>query len=63
MIGEEVLVQMKNQAGKLPDVGVACVGGGSNSIGLFNPLAEHKSIKLVGVEAGVRARSSFGARC
>jgi tryptophan synthase len=37
--------------GKLPEVVVACVGGGSNSIGMFHPFVEDKEVKLVGVEA------------
>ncbi|HVR31347.1 MAG TPA: tryptophan synthase subunit beta [Acidimicrobiia bacterium] len=48
VIGEEVLAQME---GDLPDVAVACVGGGSNAMGLFHPLAG-LGIELVGVEAG-----------
>ena len=41
-----------NQTGSLPDVAVACVGGGSNAIGLFHPLLADSSIELLGVEAG-----------
>jgi tryptophan synthase beta chain len=44
-----------DQTGKLPDVVVACVGGGSNSAGIFHPLIEDNSVELVGVEAGGRA--------
>ncbi len=40
------------QAGRLPDVIVACVGGGSNAIGLFHPFIGDKDVKIVGVEAG-----------
>ncbi len=40
------------QAGKLPDALVACVGGGSNAIGLFHPFLEDKSVAMYGVEAG-----------
>ena len=51
-IGREARAQMLEQAGGLPDVAVACVGGGSNAIGLFHPFVEDKSVRLVGVEAG-----------
>ncbi len=51
VIGEEARQQMIDQAGALPDVAFACVGGGSNSIGLFYPLLAD-DIELIGVEAG-----------
>ena len=51
VIGEEARQQMIDQAGGLPDVAFACVGGGSNSIGLFYPLLAD-DIELIGVEAG-----------
>lgn len=51
VIGEEARQQMLDQAGGLPDVAFACVGGGSNAIGLFYPLLGD-DIKLIGVEAG-----------
>ena len=51
VIGREARAQMLEQAGKLPDVAVACVGGGSNAIGLFYPLLDDP-IRLIGVEAG-----------
>ncbi|HEX8154461.1 MAG TPA: tryptophan synthase subunit beta [Thermoanaerobaculia bacterium] len=54
IIGREALAQLKKRTGKLPDVGVACVGGGSNAIGLFYEMLKHASIRLVGVEAGGR---------
>ena len=50
VIGREARAQMLAQAGKLPDVAVACVGGGSNAIGLFHPFLDD-SVRLVGVEA------------
>jgi tryptophan synthase beta subunit len=50
VIGKEARAQMLEQAGKLPDVAIACVGGGSNAIGLFHPLIDDP-IRLVGVEA------------
>jgi tryptophan synthase beta chain len=52
VIGTEARAQMLELAGALPDVAVACVGGGSNSIGLFHPLLGDTSIQLLGVEAG-----------
>jgi tryptophan synthase beta chain len=52
VIGQEAREQMVAQAGGLPDVAFACVGGGSNAIGLFYPLLGDREIELVGVEAG-----------
>ena len=51
VIGREARAQMLEQAGRLPDVAVACVGGGSNAIGLFHALRDDP-VRLVGVEAG-----------
>ncbi len=50
VIGTEARAQMLEQAGKLPDIAVACVGGGSNAIGLFHPFLDDQ-VRLVGVEA------------
>lgn len=52
VIGREARQQSLAQAGKLPDALVACVGGGSNAIGLFHPFLEDKSVAMYGVEAG-----------
>ncbi len=52
IVGKEVLIQSKNQIGKMPDLLVACVGGGSNAMGLFYPFIDISSTDLVGVEAG-----------
>ena len=52
VIGEEARRQALEAEGRLPDYAVACVGGGSNSIGLFHPMIGDESVKLVGVEAG-----------
>jgi tryptophan synthase beta chain len=52
IIGEECLWQMPELAGRQPDVIVACVGGGSNAIGIFYPYLQHESVRLIGVEAG-----------
>jgi len=54
VIGREALAQLRKRINALPDVAVACVGGGSNSIGLFHEMLKHPSIRLVGVEAGGR---------
>ena len=51
VIGQEARSQTLEQVGQLPDYVVACVGGGSNSIGMFYPFYEDSSVKLVGVEA------------
>src|SRR5271154_4550433 len=55
VIGEEARAQILAEAGRLPDCLVACVGGGSNSIGLFYDFISDTSVKMVGVEAGGRA--------
>jgi len=54
VIGKEARAQSLAQIGRLPEVVVACVGGGSNAAGMFYPLVDDKSIELVGVEAGGR---------
>lgn len=51
IIGREAKAQMFEQTGALPDALVACVGGGSNAIGLFHPFIEDKDVKMIGVEA------------
>ncbi len=51
VIGKEAKEQFDNQVGGLPDALVACVGGGSNAIGLFHPFIEDSSVKIIGVEA------------
>jgi tryptophan synthase beta subunit len=57
IIGREARQQMQERTGRLPDYVVACVGGGSNAIGIFHPFLEDSSVKLVGVEAGGRGSS------
>ncbi len=52
VIGWEAKEQVLEAVGRLPDYAVACVGGGSNSIGLFHPFIDDASVRLVGVEAG-----------
>jgi len=54
VIGNEARLQILEQEGRLPDVIVAAVGGGSNAIGLFHPFLDDASVKIVGVEAGGR---------
>ncbi len=52
VIGIEARAQMQKRAGALPDVAVACVGGGSNAIGLFHPFLGDADVALLGLEAG-----------
>jgi tryptophan synthase beta chain len=52
VIGQEARAQILEQAGQLPDTLIACVGGGSNSIGLFHPFLGDSAIRMIGVEAG-----------
>ena len=52
VIGREARAQILEQAGRLPDVVVACVGGGSNAIGIFDASLDDKAVRLIGVEAG-----------
>jgi len=54
VIGRESRAQFQETTGQLPDIAIACVGGGSNSIGLFHPFAGDAQVKLMGVEAGGR---------
>jgi len=51
VIGDECLVQMPEMAGRQPDAVIACVGGGSNAIGIFYPYIPHDKTRLIGVEA------------
>lgn len=52
VIGDECLTQMPDMIGRQPDAIIACVGGGSNAIGIFHPYIEHENVRLIGVEAG-----------
>ena len=52
IMGREARRQSLEQTGRLPDAVVACVGGGSNAIGMFHPFLEDKEVRLIGVEAG-----------
>ena len=51
VIGREAKAQMMEREGRLPDAVMACIGGGSNAIGLFHPFIEDESVRLIGVEA------------
>ncbi|ABM95113.1 MULTISPECIES: tryptophan synthase subunit beta [Methylibium] len=51
VIGEECLRQMPEMAGRQPDAVIACVGGGSNAMGIFYPYIRHEGVRLIGVEA------------
>ena len=52
VIGKEARAQARRAIGRLPDVVIACVGGGSNAIGLFHPFIGDKKVRIIGVEAG-----------
>ncbi|MCA0902338.1 tryptophan synthase subunit beta [Qipengyuania aquimaris] len=51
IIGKEARAQMLDRIGRLPDLAVACIGGGSNALGLFHPFLDDREVKLLGVEA------------
>jgi tryptophan synthase beta chain len=54
VIGEEAKRQMRAAEGRLPDAAVACIGGGSNAMGLFHPFLDDREVRLIGVEAAGR---------
>jgi tryptophan synthase beta chain len=58
VIGEEAKAQLHAAEGRLPDVAVACIGGGSNAMGLFHPFLDDPSVRLIGVEAAGRGLDS-----
>ncbi len=58
IIGTEARIQMMERTGKLPERVYACVGGGSNAMGIFSGFLEDESVELIGVEAGGRGRGS-----
>ena len=62
VIGVEVRAQCLEQEGRLPDLLVACVGGGSNAMGLFHPFVEDEEVDMVGVEAGGHGLATRPAR-
>ncbi len=63
VIGEEVRTQMQEAEGRLPDTLVACIGGGSNAMGLFHTFLDDKSIAIYGVEAGGRGLGNPDDHC
>jgi tryptophan synthase beta chain len=58
VIGDECLVQMPRQIGRQPDAVIACVGGGSNAMGIFYPYIAHEDVQLIGVEAAGQGLAS-----
>jgi len=58
IIGNEIKMQLKSREKRLPDVVIACVGGGSNAIGAFHEFLRHKNVTLIGVEAGGRGKGA-----
>jgi len=58
VIGKETIEQSRKQLGRLPDLVVACVGGGSNAAGMFYPFVDHAEVNLLGVEAGGRSSTA-----
>jgi tryptophan synthase beta chain len=52
IIGREVREQVQRAEGRLPDTLVACIGGGSNAMGLFHPFLDDETVRMIGVEAG-----------
>jgi tryptophan synthase beta chain len=52
VVGRECLTQVPEMIGRHPDAVLACVGGGSNAMGIFHPYIPHKSVRLIGCEAG-----------
>jgi cysteine synthase len=58
VIGEECLSQMPEMTGRQPDAVVACVGGGSNAMGIFYPYIPHENVRLIGVEAAGQGLST-----
>lgn len=63
IVGREVRQQIMEQANKLPDYLIACVGGGSNAIGLFYDFLDDKDVKLIGVEAGGTGITETDTKC
>jgi len=58
VIGREAREQMREATGRLPDLLIACVGGGSNALGLFYPFLDDESVRMLGVEAGGKGLDS-----
>ena len=62
VIGVEARRQILERAGRLPDAAIACVGGGSNAIGLFHAFLQDASVRLIGCEAAGDGCSPGGTR-
>ncbi len=62
IVGREARAQMLELAGGLPDAVIACVGGGSNSIGMFHPFIADRSVRIIGYEAGGTGNASVRMR-
>ena len=60
VIGTETRAQILEAEGRLPDVCIACVGGGSNAIGMFHPFVQDSGVRLIGVEPGGRGSGKLG---
>ena len=63
IIGNEAKQQMQEAEGRLPDSVVACIGGGSNAMGLFYPFLDDKSVRIIGVEAGGKGENDKMEHC
>ena len=63
VIGKEARGQMMEREGRLPDTLVACIGGGSNAMGLFHPFLDDRGIRIIGVEAGGKGVNSAMKHC
>lgn len=63
VIGEETKRQILKKEGRLPDYLIACVGGGSNSLGFFHPFFKNKKVKFIGVEGGGDERGHSASLC
>jgi tryptophan synthase beta chain len=63
VIGSEVREQMQEAEGRLPDTLVACIGGGSNAIGLFHPFLDDKGVAIYGVEAAGHGLEVYNGHC
>lgn len=63
IIGKETKEQIMEQEGRLPDSLIACIGGGSNAMGLFYPFLDDKSVRIIGVEAGGKGVNAKMEHC
>ncbi|MCY3878013.1 MAG: tryptophan synthase subunit beta [Rhodobacteraceae bacterium] len=63
IIGREARSQMHEREGRLPDIVIACIGGGSNAMGLFHPFLDDQSVRIIGVEAGGKGVDSRMEHC